>query len=909
MAFITIDGKQYEYDGSNRNLLELCLSLGLDVPYFCWHPALGSVGACRQCAVKVHRDEKDTQGRIVMSCMTAATDGARISVGDPEARGFREQITEWLMVNHPHDCPVCDEGGECHLQDMTVMTGHVNRRARFPKRTFRNQNLGPFIAHEMNRCIQCYRCVRFYKDYAGGSDFGVFGWHDRLYFGRFEDGTLESPYSGNLVEICPTGVFTDKTFKTRSVRPWDLQTAPSVCEHCSLGCNTSPGERYGSIRRVRNRYNSTVNGYFLCDRGRFGHAYQGVASRLHVPKHRPAPGQEAKATSEKDVLERLVAALKGKRVLGVGSPRASLESNYALRELVGSDSFYLGLAARDLELLQLALGLLEVGSAPAASLGQARRSDAVLLLGEDVASTAPLLALDLRQASRLRGIGEAAAQRPAIPSWDDTAVRNFTQDKRGPFIVATPWVTAIEDLATRSLRAAPAEIARFGFAVAHALDPSLPAVSGLDPERVTLAQETAHDLSTAQRPLVVSGTGLRSPEVLQAASAVAQALVAAGRDAHIVWALPECNSMGAALLGASGSLEDVHRKVRAGEVDALVILENDLYRRFDAARVTDMLGGVDHVVVLDHMDTATTDRAQFVLPASTVAESEGTLVNNEGRAQRFFKVMQPQDGSRESWRWLSRLGAGIRGSQDGRSLDELLETLARAEPALAGVLEAAPPASFRAGGQKVPRQPARYTGRTAMHADRTVREPKPMDDPDSALSFTMEGFSAEAPASLSSERRSPGWNSVQALTKFQDEVSGPLHGGDPGVLLTGTGRGGPGAKRSPAPARIPEASGPRSGEWLVLPQHHVFGSSELAARAPAMVGRIPEPCVGLAAEDVHTMGLQEGAKVGVSVGGVERDLAVHVVAGLETGMATLAAGLPGDPWVELPAWGRVLIRS
>ena len=135
MATIYIDNIPYEVK-PGKNLLEACLTLGFNLPYFCWHPAMGSVGACRQCAVKVFKDEEDTRGRLVMSCMT----------------------------NHPHDCAVCDEGGSCHLQDMTVMTGHNYRRYQFKKRTYRNQYLGPFLNHEMNRCIQCYRCVRFYKD-------------------------------------------------------------------------------------------------------------------------------------------------------------------------------------------------------------------------------------------------------------------------------------------------------------------------------------------------------------------------------------------------------------------------------------------------------------------------------------------------------------------------------------------------------------------------------------------------------------------------------------------------------------------------------------------------------------------------------------------------------------------------
>lgn len=169
MATIHVDGKEYEVNGAD-NLLEACLSLGLDIPYFCWHPALGSVGACRQCAVKQYQNAEDTRGRPVMSCMTPASDGTFISIDDEEAKQFRESVVEWLMTNHPHDCPVCEEGGNCHLQDMTVMTGHSFRRYRFTKRTHRNQDLGPFISHEMNRCIACYRCVRYYKDYADGTD-------------------------------------------------------------------------------------------------------------------------------------------------------------------------------------------------------------------------------------------------------------------------------------------------------------------------------------------------------------------------------------------------------------------------------------------------------------------------------------------------------------------------------------------------------------------------------------------------------------------------------------------------------------------------------------------------------------------------------------------------------------------
>ncbi|HKY32765.1 MAG TPA: 2Fe-2S iron-sulfur cluster-binding protein, partial [Candidatus Polarisedimenticolia bacterium] len=337
MATLWIDGTSYEADPS-RNLLEVCLSHRLDLPYFCWHPAMGSIGACRQCAVKQFRDRQDEErgaGRLVMACMTPAADGTRMSIRDPEAAAFRARVIEWLMIHHPHDCPVCDEGGECHLQDMTVMAGHVRRRHRFPKRTHRNQDLGPLVAHEMNRCIQCYRCVRYYQGVAGGTDLDVFGAHDAVYFGRARDGVLESEFSGNLVEVCPTGVFTDKTQARHYARPWDLMTAPSVCPHCSLGCNTIPGARAGTLRRVRARYHHQINRWFLCDRGRYG--YEGIhhAARLRGCLGAGAAGGPRAPLEPAEAVRRLAPlAMAGSGVVGVGSPRASLESNFALKALV-----------------------------------------------------------------------------------------------------------------------------------------------------------------------------------------------------------------------------------------------------------------------------------------------------------------------------------------------------------------------------------------------------------------------------------------------------------------------------------------------------------------------------------------------------------------------------------------------
>jgi NADH-quinone oxidoreductase subunit G len=754
--------------------------------------------------VKQFRDEKDTRGRIVMSCMTPLAEGMRISVDDPEAKAFRSAVTEFLMVNHPHDCPVCDEGGECHLQDMTVMTGHTYRRTRFRKRTHRNQDLGPFINHEMNRCIACYRCVRFYRDYAGGRDLHVFASHDHVYFGRHEDGLLESEFSGNLVEICPTGVFTDKTFKKHYTRKWDLQTAPSICVHCGLGCNTIAGERYGTLRRILNRYNREVNGYFLCDRGRFGYEFVNSEKRIRKPLisapirpsrrrgDRKAPFPERRGlgapTTKEIALTRIAAVIStSKRVIGIGSPRASLESNFALRTLVGPDNFYSGMSEREHTLVSLIINILQKGPARAPSLRDVELSDAVLVLGEDVSNTAPLLDLAIRQAVRNKPREKTTAMR--IPEWDDNAVRNAMQNETGPLYLATITGTRLDAVATRTFHSGPDDMARLGFAIAHELDPDAPSVSDLRDAVRNQAQEIAGALKNAKQPLIISGTGPGSGSIIQAAANIAWALCKGGKPAKLCYVVPECNSLGAGLLGGKnidGLLTP--SPVRGeGEIktDTIIVLENDLYRRTEAKILDDFLNRAKTVIVIDHLINPTSSRGEVTLPAATFAESSGTLLNNEGRAQRCYQVFEPQGDIQASWKWIRdiMISAGKPADACWQSFDDLIHDMVSDLPALSLIRDIAPPADFRIIGQKVPRQPHRYSGRTAMLANVSLHEPKPPEDRDSPLSFSMEGCQDEPPAPLIPRYWSPGWNSVQALNKFQQEVGGLLKGGDPGIRL------------------------------------------------------------------------------------------------------------------------------
>jgi NADH-quinone oxidoreductase subunit G len=380
------------------NVLEAARQIGITIPHFCWHPALGKAGACRACAVKML--DGPVKG-LQMSCMLPAQDGMVVSTTDTEAVAMRRSVIEWLMINHPHDCPVCDEGGQCLLQDFTIAGGHGIRRYDGKKRTHTNQSLGDQVEHEMNRCIQCYRCVRFYQEYAGGTDFGVMGRSSMVYFGRQQDGPLESPFSGNLVDICPTGVFTDKTARFRA-RYWDFDMAPSVCPHCSLGCNITPVARFRELLKIVARRNDSVNGWFICDRGRFSNV------AVNAPDRPRQPLIDGKSVDWDEALDALILRLgeflelHGSGSLAIiGSPRMSLEGNILVallwKKLDAGALCYFG----DLLHAELPMeAVSQLNPDNAASQEDVRKADLVVILECTLLNEAPMMALAVRQAWR-----------------------------------------------------------------------------------------------------------------------------------------------------------------------------------------------------------------------------------------------------------------------------------------------------------------------------------------------------------------------------------------------------------------------------------------------------------------------------------------------------------------------------
>jgi NADH-quinone oxidoreductase subunit G len=347
--------------------------------------------------------------------------------------------------------------------------------------------------------------------------------------------------------------------------------------------------------------------------------------------------------------------------------------------------------------------------------------------------------------------------------------------------------------------------------------------------------------------------------------------------------------------------------VMDGIADTVIILENDLYGRADKDILDTFLDRCKHVIVIDALETYTTSRAEIILPAGTFAETDGTIVNNEGRAQRFFKVLQSGEGVQESWRWLLNMMsvAEMPEADQWKLFEDITFALSEAIPFFGPIREVSPPAGFRIGGMKIPRQPHRYSGRTAMHSHISVHEPQPPGDPDSPLSFSMEGYEGIPPSPLITRFWSPGWNSVQAVNKFQSEIGGPLNSGDPGKRLIEPVEAGTTAYF----VEIPAAFEARDDEILIIPLHHIFGSEELSSLSPPIAERAPQPYLGFGPDDMKSLQLKDGDKVETVLNNMPLLLPVKCIDTLPQGIGGLPTGLPGLRGIRLAAWAKIPKRK
>jgi NADH-quinone oxidoreductase subunit G len=390
LVSVTVDDRQVEVP-KGTGLVEAAQAAGIEIPVFCYEPRLGApVGACRMCLVEI-----EGMPKLQAGCTLTVSDGMVIATGATSAKAAegQEATLEFILVNHPLDCPVCDKGGECPLQDLTFRHGPGNTRMAFAKRTWDKPiPVSPLIALDRERCILCYRCTRFSEDVA---EDGLLiarnrGAHTEI--ATFEDEPYRSPFSGNVVELCPVGALTSTLYRFEG-RPWDIQSVPTVCTGCAVGCNTSATIREGKVKRIYSRNNPEIDAGWLCDKGRFAYPHLRAEDRITTPLRRGRKGLDEISWDEAlDEAESMLRAAGGSIVTAFSGSETT-EIAYALGRLLRA-----GLDAHSAVLPEATSDALDAFRLPLSAIGDA---EIVVVVGDDpVVERAPIVDLWIKQARR-----------------------------------------------------------------------------------------------------------------------------------------------------------------------------------------------------------------------------------------------------------------------------------------------------------------------------------------------------------------------------------------------------------------------------------------------------------------------------------------------------------------------------
>ncbi|MCL1124091.1 molybdopterin-dependent oxidoreductase [Shewanella surugensis] len=596
MGKFYIDDQEVNFE-PGQNVLQAALKAGINAPYFCYHEALGSAGACRMCTMELEPTKEGENSRLVVTCLQAAQDGQRYRLNKGIGDHVRQGVVEYYMTRHPHDCPVCDEAGDCQLQDMTILSHHTYRRFKGAKRTYMDQPMGPLIYNTANRCITCYRCTRFYQDYALGDDFGVYASGNRTTFRRSEEGHFDSPFSGNLIDVCPTGTFTDKVFRRKFSRTWQLEKNESICGHCSVGCHTEPGGRDNSLRRVHPFPNTKVNAHFICDRGRFGEHFSEANDRPLSAQINGVVVDNQKALDHiKDILTKSAG-----RIGILSSPDEDVSCHYALANIAehfnGLFSPFVMPQTEDRTAAALAL------SRNTPSLTDIETADGAIIVGA-LTETAPMMDLAVRQ---LIKAGKTVHMLHASPTLLADIVRKQHPDQ---IHQAAPknWAQIISS-----------------FDASH--------------EAEEMGPNLFANLDTGKRIIILGVAVEMDIASMHALHDLCQAFENKQLTVQLGFALNGANATGSAMISAQYPSKQLLDAVRKKEIDTLMVCGADPFG-FGAA---DWLPAREHIkqlIVFDNVNSPTLQIADVILPHATWSERRGISINYEGRIQGFNHAYQ-----------------------------------------------------------------------------------------------------------------------------------------------------------------------------------------------------------------------------------------------------------------------------
>jgi len=670
---VTIDGKEVQVPRGEL-LIKVAQEHGTYIPHFCWHERMKPVGMCRMCLVEI-----EGMRGLQISCATPVTDGMVVNTRSPGVKAAQDGVLEFLLVNHPLDCPVCDRGGECPLQDQTLAFGPGESRFVEEKRHFEKPiAISDTVLLDRERCIQCGRCTRFAAEIAGDAqiDFGGRGANTEVI--TFPGQPFDSYFAGNTVQICPVGALTATPYRFRA-RPWDLDSVETSCQQCAVGCRGALESTSNRLVRLLGVDLDPVNQGWLCDRGRYG--YEWVHSDERVTSPRVRRGGALTETTWPEALDGAADALRaaldagGPEAIGVlGGARGTNEDAYVWAR------FAKGVLATDNVDAQLGDGLPAevVLGVRRATIDDLDGAAAIVVIAPDLKETLPVLYLRVRQAALERGV---------------------------PLVDVAPRDNGLTSSASVVVRHLPGEVGGVGAKLASVLagrsgqgqlDDLLPLLEGREgPVVVILGRPSLAEPVTA---VVHAASELAAIPNVRFLSALHRGNVHGALDlgltpgflpgrvglaaggAHVAdhWgAVPAARGLDAAGILAAAA---------EGRIRTLVLVGCDPLTDFpDRPLVEAALSNAENVIVVGAFAADAGDHATVVLPITVWGEQDGTASNLEGRVQRLARKVTPGGATMESWRVAGELAARFGADFDLELLGEVQDEIARVAPAFAGV--------------------------------------------------------------------------------------------------------------------------------------------------------------------------------------------------------------------------------
>jgi NADH-quinone oxidoreductase subunit G len=615
----------------------------VEIPVFCYEPKLGQpVGACRMCLVEI-----EGMPKLQTACSTPVRDGMVVYTQTERVQEAQNAVVEFLLVNHPLDCPVCDKGGECPLQDIAMGWGPGKSRFTDPKRHFQKPlELSPLVAIDRERCILCYRCVRFSQEVAEDEQLHLLERGDKTFVGTFDERPYIAPFHGNIIELCPVGALTSYTYRFRA-RPWDIEQAGSICTLCPSQCNVGFTVRDERVLRVNARDNAEVDDGWLCDKGRFAFQMFNSAERITRPMVRAGDGSLSPISWDEAVKRTADAILSsGERAAALVGGGTSNEEGWLVQRILRAG----GSSNLDSSPNPVDPRLLGELSRPdhGARMADLDHADAILVVGVDPLHEMPILDLRIRKAVRRGG---------------------------AKLMVASEHPTALDGGAEEAVRYSPGDAASFLRSLAGALGADGYDAEGLFKKEAAAIARTLRD---ALDQVIVWGDRLwRDPEAVDALHACSHALDMQKRIGPGLLEVPEeSNTRGLREVGCVASARPglvridggressrIKEGLAAHELGAMLLVNSDPVRSYpDSDGWRRALSG-SFVVSIASFEDESTRLADLVIPAENWAEKEGTVTHPEGRLQRLRRSVPLPEGMIAGWRFLdavaTELGAGV----------------------------------------------------------------------------------------------------------------------------------------------------------------------------------------------------------------------------------------------------------